>query len=70
MTNYMRRVAITKANRLARELKETRRTDGKTASEFWCILSGTYWMDVPTARKLYLKAGYVPFAGWPLTRKG
>jgi len=67
----LRRRAISKANRLARELKsQGYPTTGKTSSELWCILSSHYVLDVQTCKKLYIKAGYIPFSGWPLSRDG
>lgn len=57
------------ANRLARELKNANcPTTGHTPAEFWRILSGDF-LPVYIAKKLYLKAGYKPFSGYPLIHK-
>ena len=63
---------VARANFLARNLKAMGSpTDGNFAYEIWEILS-SHMSPVPyfVACKLYLKAGYKPFMGYPLTHKG
>ena len=58
------------ANRIARKLRLTGSpTTGKEAARLWEICSCHHGIGVLTARKLYLKAGYIPFRGYPLERK-
>ena len=66
-----RRRTIARANRMARELRaENCPTNTSLAYAFWELLSSNSspisWDE---GRKLYLKAGYQPFMGYPLTHK-
>jgi hypothetical protein len=61
--------SIARANKQARELKRGNSpVSGTIAFMFWGILSGCT-IPVSIAKKLYLKAGYKPFSGYPLTHK-
>ena len=61
---------VAKANRLARILRDSGSpTSTKEACELWEICSGNHSIGILTAKKLYLKAGYNPFRGFPLERK-
>jgi hypothetical protein len=60
-----------KANRLARALRgQNSPTTGEQAFRFWELCTN-YHNDVPVriAKRLFLKAGYQPFNGYPLQHK-
>lgn len=64
----MRRYTIALANRTARELKQANRpTTGQKAALLWEICSGNQnTLRVDIAERIYKKAGYLPFSGYPL----
>jgi len=60
---------VARTNQLARKLKKQGSpTEGEDAVRLWEVCSGNHSIGVQTARKLYLKAGYVPFSGYPLKK--
>ena len=65
------RKAIARANFLARHLSaENSPTDSSFAYELWEIVSAHMSpISYVTGKKLYLKAGYKPYMGFPLTHK-
>ncbi len=63
------RRTIARANKHARELiKAGNPVSGAIPFIFWSLLSG-HVIPVSIAKKLYLKAGYKPFSGYPLSHK-
>ena len=68
MDKYHRNL-IARANRVARELaKGNTGTHESNCVALWRFCSSCD-LPVDVAKKLYLKAGYKPFAGYPLTLK-
>jgi len=65
------RKAIARANFLARHLlAQNSPTDSSFAYELWEIVSAHMSpISYLTGKKLYLKAGYEPYKGFPLTHK-
>jgi len=61
---------IAKTNRLARQLKKAGSpVTSKDAAELWNLCSSSLSLiSADNAIKLYRKAGYVPFRGYPLER--
>ena len=66
MTTTRRTIAT--ANQIARTLRnQGNPTTGDLPVKLWELLSGGN-LPGPVAARLYRKAGYMPFAGYPLTR--
>jgi hypothetical protein len=64
------RATIRKANRLTRQLKQAGSPiTGEQAAALHALLSSTYYLPVDLSKRFYLKAGYRPFDGYPLTHK-
>lgn len=42
---------------------------GEFAAKLWEVCSGNHRLPVDEAKRLYEACGYVPFSGYPLTRK-
>jgi hypothetical protein len=61
---------VLEANRLARKLrKQGSPSQGSEAARLWELCSYNHGIAYPVAKYLYLKAGYIPFCGYPLERK-
>ena len=57
------------ANKLSRKLRNAGSpTTGAEAAKLHEICSSNNGIDILTAKKLYIKAGYIPFMGYPLER--
>jgi len=61
---------IATGNNIARTLKKLGSPEvGKLAYDFWSMLNSfEYFYDMEVVAQLYLKAGYLPFSGYPLVR--
>jgi hypothetical protein len=46
-----------------------RPTTGPFAESLWHACSGLHGLNVQQAKQLMIECGYVPFKGFPLTRK-
>lgn len=69
MTKIYVNPIVAKANRLAKLLRKANSpTIGENAAQLWEICSSNHSIGIITARKLYVKAGYIPFRGFPLER--